>query len=215
VARPSIPFLGWGDAFVDYDNDGWLDLLVANGHVYPIADRFDWNTSYRQRTLLFRNIKGRFAEVAGSAGPALAVPRPSRGLAAGDLDNDGDVDVVLNNIDDGPTLLRNDGGGQAGHWLTIRLIGDPARKCPRDALGSVVFCTAGGIRRRGEVASGRSQVSQSDLRAHFGLGPTTRLDRLEVRWANGETVPYEIPAVDRLIVIDQARGVLPPAPPPR
>jgi hypothetical protein len=215
VARPSIPFLGWGDAFVDYDNDGWLDLLVANGHVYPIADRFDWNTSYRQRTLLFRNIKGRFAEVAGSAGPALAVPRPSRGLAAGDLDNDGDVDVVLNNIDDGPTLLRNDGGGQAGHWLTIRLIGNPARKCPRDALGSVVFCTAGGIRRRGEVASGRSQVSQSDLRAHFGLGPTTRLDRLEVRWASGETVPYEIPAVDRLIVIDQARGVLPPAPPPR
>jgi hypothetical protein len=211
VARPSIPFLGWGDAFLDYDNDGWLDLMVGNGHVYPIADQFDWNTSYRQRALLFRNLKGRFAEVAGSAGPALAVPRSTRGLATGDVDNDGDLDVALNNIDDAPTLLRNEGGGRAGHWLAVRLVGDPGRKCPRDAIGSVVFCTAGGLRRRGEVASGRSQLSQSDLRVHFGLGPATRVDRLEVRWANGETVSYEVAGVDRLVVIDQARGLIPPA----
>jgi enediyne biosynthesis protein E4 len=207
IARPSIPFLGWGNAFADYDNDGWLDLVVANGHVYPIADQFDWNTSYRQRMLLFRNLKGRFVEVAGSAGAALSVPRTGRGLATGDLDNDGDVDVVVSNIDDTPTLLRNDGGNTAGHWLTVRLVGDPARKCPRDAIGSVVSCTAGGIRRRGEVASGRSQISQSDLRVHFGLGAATRVDRLEVRWAGGETVSYEIPGVDRLIVIAQGQGV--------
>ncbi|HUG54153.1 MAG TPA: CRTAC1 family protein [Vicinamibacteria bacterium] len=212
VARASIPFLGWGDGFLDYDNDGWLDLVVANGHVYPIADRFDWNTSYRQRALLFRNLKGRFVEVAGSAGPAMAVARAGRGLAVGDLDNDGDVDVVINNLDEGPTLLRNDGGSAAGHWLVVRLVGDPARGCPRDAIGSVVYCTAGGIRRRGEVASGRSQVSQSDLRVHFGLGAATRIDRLEVRWANGPATSYAVPAVDRLVVIDQARGVLAAAP---
>jgi hypothetical protein len=204
LARASLPFLGWGDAFLDYDNDGWLDVVVANGHVYPIADQFDWNTSYRQRALLFRNLAGKFVEVAGSAGPGLSVPRSTRGLAAGDLDNDGDLDVVLNNLDEPPTLLRNDGGSRAGHWLTVRLVGDPARRCPRDAIGSVVFCTAGGLRRRGEVGSGRGQVSQSDLRVHFGLGVATRVERLEVRWANGTTVSYEVPAVDRVLVIDQA-----------
>jgi hypothetical protein len=217
VARPSIPFLSWGDAFLDYDNDGWLDLAVANGHVYPIADRHDWNTSYRQRMLLYRNLKGRFVEVAGSAGPGLAVPRASRGLASGDVDNDGDLDVVLNNLDESPTLLRNDGGHRAGHWLAVRLVGDPARKTPRDAIGSVVFCQAGGIRRRGEVASGRSQISQSDLRVHFGLGAATRVERLEVRWPSGETVSYDVPGVDRLLVIEQGRGVRPgsaePGPP--
>jgi len=208
IGRPSVPFLGWGTSFLDYDNDGRLDLFVANGHVYPLVDRFDWNTSYRQRPLLFRNVKGRFVEVGGSAGPAMAVAWPSRGLAVGDVDNDGDVDVVINNLDGTPTLLRNDGGSKAGHWLTVRLVGDPARKCPRDAIGSVVFCAAGGIRRRGEVASGRSHMSQSDLRVHFGLGAATSVDRLEVRWANGPTVSYEVPGVDRLLVIDQARGVL-------
>ena len=217
IARPSVPFLGWGTSFFDYDNDGWLDLLVANGHVYPLVDRFDWNTSYRQRPLLFRNVKGRFVEVGGSAGPALAVAWPSRGLAVGDVDNDGDVDALINNIDDVPALLSNDGGNRAGHWITVRLVGDPARRCPRDAIGSVVYCTAGGVRMRGEVASGRSQMSQSDLRVHFGLGPATRVERLEVRWANGPTVSYEVPAVDTFLVIDQSRGLLPPsaAPSPR
>jgi len=110
--------------------------------------------------------------------------------------------------------LRNDGGNRAGHWLTVRLAGDPARKCPRDAIGSVVFCTVGGLRMRGEVASGRSQISQSDLRVHFGLGATTRVDRLEVRWANGPTVAYAVPGVDRLVVIDQGRGIIEPLPVP-
>jgi hypothetical protein len=208
IGRPSVPFLGWGTSFLDYDNDGRLDLFVANGHVYPLVDRFDWNTSYRQRPLLFRNVKGRFVEVGGSAGPAMAVAWPSRGLAVGDIDNDGDVDVLINNIDEAPVLLRNDGGHRAGHWLTVRLVGDPARKCPRDAIGSVVYCTAGGLRMRGEVASGRSQLSQSDLRVHFGLGPATRVDRLEVRWANGPTVSYDVPAVDSFLVIDQSRGLM-------
>jgi hypothetical protein len=213
VGTPSVPFVGWGTNFMDYDNDGWLDLFVANGHVYPFVDRYEWNTSYEERALLFRNLKGKFVEV-GRAGDGLATLRSMRGSATGDLDNDGDIDVVINSIDGEPLLLRNDGGNRAGHWLRLRLVGDPKQRCPRDATGSVVFLTAGGVRQRGEVASGRSLMSQLDRRVHFGLGPAARVDRLEVRWANGPTVAYEVPAVDRELVVDQARGVLPPAPPP-
>jgi hypothetical protein len=210
VGRPSMPFLGWGTDFLDYDNDGWSDLFVANGHVYPLVDRFEWNTSYRQRPLLFRNLKGTFAELGRSAGEGLVAPRGLRGSGVGDLDNDGDLDLVANGFDEGPLLLRNEGGARAGHWLQVRLVGDPARKTPRDAVGSVVFCTAGGLRRRGEVASGRGHLSQSDTRVHFGLGPATRVERLEVRWANGPAVVYPVSAVDRLLVIDQAKGVVSP-----
>jgi hypothetical protein len=205
VGRTSIPFLGWGTDFLDYDNDGWLDLFVANGHVYPIVDRFEWNTSYRQRPLLFRNVKGRFTDLGRSAGDGFLAPRSLRGSAVGDLDNDGDLDIVASGHDEAPLVLRNDGGARAGHWLQVRLVGDPARKTPRDAIGSVVYCTAGGLRRRAEVASGRSHVSQSDLRVHFGLGTATKVDRLEVRWANGETTTHEVNAVDRMIVIKQAQ----------
>ena len=145
-------------------------------------------------------------------GEGLSAVRSLRGSATGDLDNDGDVDVVANPIDGEPFLLRNDGGNRAGHWLTIRLAGDPAQRCPRDATGSVVFLHADGARQRGDVASGRSVMSQSDRRVHFGLGPATRVDRLEVRWANGPTVAYDVPAIDTELVIDQARGVPAAAP---
>lgn len=210
VGNSSVPFVSWGTNFLDYDNDGWLDLFVANGHVYPWVGEFDWNTSYEQRVLLFRNLKGgRFAEIGRGGGDGLSVVRSLRGSATGDLDDDGDIDVVANPIDGEPILLRNDGGNWAGHWLQLRLIGDPAQRCPRDATGSQVLLTAGGLRQRGEVASGRSVMSQSDRRVHFGLGTATRVDRLEVRWANGRTVAYEVPGVDRLVVIDQARGVVP------
>jgi enediyne biosynthesis protein E4 len=190
----TIPFLAWGTNFFDYDHDGWLDLIVANGHLYPIADQFDWGTSYKQRLLLFRNISAdksrKFAEVGSSAGAALNTPRSSRGSSVGDYDNDGDLDILLNNMDEPATLLRNDGANKAGHWLTIKLLGDVKQKAPRDAIGSVVFCTANGQRMRGEVASGRSYNSQSDLRVHFGLGTATKMDKLEVRWANGKTETY-------------------------
>jgi hypothetical protein len=209
LALPTTPFLGWGTDFLDYDNDGWLDLLVVNGHIYPTADKLPWNTSYAQRAILFRNIKGtRFEDLGVAAGDALATPHVSRGSAVGDIDNDGGVDIVINNLDDRPTLARNDGGGSAGHWLTVRLKGDPAQKCPRDAIGSVVFVTAAGVRHRGEVASGRGQISQSDLRVHFGLGAATSVSSLEVRWANGPTVRYDVNRVDAFVTIDQASGGL-------
>jgi hypothetical protein len=207
LAQVSIPFLGWGTDFLDYDNDGWRDLLVVNGHVYPMADRFDWNTTYAQRALLWRNLEGkRFEEIGAAAGPAVTTPRVARGSAVGDFDNDGGVDFVVNTIDGAPLVARNEGTGR-GHWLTVRLRGDPAGKCPRDAIGSVVFVTAGGLRMRGEVASGRGQASQSDLRVHFGLGNATAITSLEVRWANGPTVKYTIPRVDAVVTIDQANGV--------
>ena len=188
VAQVSIPFLGWGTDFLDYDNDGWLDLLVVNGHVYPAADTMPWNTSYAQRALLFRNLEGkRFEEIGAAAGDGLTTARVSRGSAVGDLDNDGGVDVVINNIDGAPTLARNVGGGSAGHWLT------PSRRrsraevsARRDWLGRLRYGWR--RRRRGEVASGRGQISQSDLRVHFGLGGQTTVSKLEVRWAGGDTV---------------------------
>jgi enediyne biosynthesis protein E4 len=209
VARVSMPFLGWGTHFLDYDNDGWLDLLTVNGHVYPLADEHPWNTSYAQRALLLRNLGGRtFEDVGAAAGPGLSTPRVSRGSAVGDIDNDGGLDVVIANVDGPPTLALNEGGGRHGRWLTVRLRGDPSQKTPRDAIGSVVFVTAGDRRVRGEVASGRGQISQSDLRVHVGLGDATSVTRLEVRWANGTTVAYPVKGVNRVVTIDQARGVI-------
>jgi hypothetical protein len=229
LAQVTMPFLGWGTNFLDADNDGWQDLLVVNGHVYPAADRLSWNTSYAQRALLFRNLgvpptassvppgatvkqataEVKFEEIGASTGPALSTRRASRGSSTGDLDNDGAIDIVINNLDGPPTVARNETGAKSGHWLQIRLTGDPARKCPKDAIGSVVFVTAGGVRQRGEVASGRGQISQSDLRIHFGLGADARaaaVSELQVRWANGPAVTYRIDRIDTLAAIDQRTG---------
>ncbi len=212
IARVSIPFLGWGTNFFDYDNDGWLDLLVVNGHVYPGVDALPWNTTYAQRALLLRNLKGHGFDDVGAAAGALTRPHVSRGSAVGDIDDDGGVDVVVNNVDGTPMLAVNE--GRRGHWLTVALRGDPKQKCPRDAIGSVVFVTAGGRRVRGEVASGRGQVSQSDLRVHVGLGDAARVEKLEVRWANGLTVTYAITRVDSLVTIDQSTGTVTYGPQP-
>lgn len=204
----TIPFLGWGTDFFDYDNDGWLDLLAANGHVYPQVDEHSRFTSFRQRTLLFRNQRdGKFVDVTGNLGDGFIRPKSSRGAAVGDLFNDGDLDVVLSNVDESATLLRNRGGNQAGNWVSLQLVGKPELKTPRDAIGSVAFLEAGGIRRKGEVASGRSYLSQNDLRIHFGLGPAAKVDKLEIRWANGQRETVALPAINRFYTIVQGEGV--------
>jgi hypothetical protein len=203
LRTPTLPFLGWGTGFLDYDNDGWLDLFVANGHVYPQVDRFDWGMTWRQRPLLFRNVRGtRFEEMPAATGSGLAALLPARGAAFGDLDNDGRMDVVINNHDDRPTLLRN--VATAGHWISIALTG--AHGVPRDAIGSSVTLEAAGGRRRRDVVSGGSYCSQSDLRAHFGLGETTKVDRIVVRWPDGSDEVFSAEAVDRIMTVTKGKG---------
>ncbi len=216
MGEPSIPFLGWGTAFFDYDNDGWKDVVVANGHVYPIVDGQQWGTSYAQQLLLFRNhphpdapqaAKGarKFERVAPAPGSGLAEAWPSRGLAVADLDADGRLDLVLNNTDAAPTVLRNVYGAK-GHWLRLRLVGDPARKTPRDATGATVYVTTGKLRQRADVTSGGSYSSQNDACPFFGLGAATKVDRLEVRWPDGSTETFDAPALDRTLTLTQGKG---------
>jgi hypothetical protein len=182
TAKASLPFVGWGVKFFDYDNDGWLDLMVVNGHVYPQLDKAGLEVGYRQPKLLYRNDRnGTFTEVSQEAGSALTVPAVSRGAAFGDIDNDGDVDVVINNLDGRLTILRND-GGNAGRFLVIDLVG---RKGNRDAFGARVKVTAGDLVQVDERRSGGSYLSQNDTRLHFGLGTHTKADTIEVQWPGG------------------------------
>ncbi|HEX7774211.1 MAG TPA: CRTAC1 family protein, partial [Pyrinomonadaceae bacterium] len=204
LGEVSIPFLGWGTSFVDYDNDGWLDLFVVNGHVYPAVDAHQWGTSYAQQALLFRNIKGKFERVGARPGSALANVWPGRGLAVGDLDGDGQLDLVINNLDAKPVVLRNTAAA-SGHWLGLRLIGDVAKKTPKDAIGSVVYLTTGNVRQRQDVLSGAVYCSQNDLTLHFGLGAATKVDKLEIKWANGSVEIIDVPAVDRIVTITQGK----------
>ncbi|HKW56150.1 MAG TPA: CRTAC1 family protein [Candidatus Acidoferrum sp.] len=208
LAIPTIPFLGWGTAFLDFDNDGWLDVLVANGHVYPLVDNYDWGTTWAQRPLLFRNLGGKkFAEVPAATGSGLADVITGRGAAFGDLFNDGHVDVVINDIDSTPTLLRNVVKNQ-NHWVAFKLVG--GAKSPRDAVGAKVFVTAGGFRQRADVFSGGSYASSSDERLHFGLGAATRIDKVEIRWPSGNVQELRVPGVDRIYTVVEGKAIAPP-----
>jgi hypothetical protein len=208
IATLTIPFLGWGTGFLDFDNDGLLDLFVANGHVYPGVDLQDWGTTWAQRPLLLRNLDGsKFQEVPAATGSGLAVVVPARGAALGDLFNDGHIDVILNNIDSSPTLLRNV-VKNSNHWITLKLVGGP--KSPRDAIGAKVFVTARGVRQRGDVFSGGSYASSSDQRLHFGLGTAVKVDKVEVDWPSGVKEEITIPGVDRFFTVKEGKGIVAP-----
>ena len=205
LGEVSIPFLGWGTSFIDYDNDGWQDLFVVNGHVYPAVDDNQWGTSFAEQPLLFHNLKnGKFERVGAAPGSALASAWPSRGLAVGDLDGDGRLDLVVNNIDTKPSVLRN--VSPAGHWLNLRLVGNPDKKTPRDAVGSVAYLTSGKIRQRLDLVSGAVYCSQNDLTLHFGLGAATKIDKLEIQWANGAVETFAVSAIDKTVTITQGKG---------
>ncbi|MDQ3687268.1 MAG: CRTAC1 family protein [Acidobacteriota bacterium] len=202
----TIPFLGWGTSFIDYDNDGWKDVVVANGHVYPLVDSQQWGTSYAQQALLFRNTaNGKFERVGAAPGSGLAKAWPSRGLAVGDLDLDGKLDVVLNNMGGAPAILRNVTDTRH-HWLRLKLVGDVTKKSPKDAIGAIAFLTIGKTRQREDVISGAGYSSQNDQALFFGLGTATSVDKLEVRWPNGATETFDVPGVDRTLMIVEGKG---------
>jgi hypothetical protein len=210
IAEVSVPFLSWGDAFIDYDNDGWKDLLMSDGHVYPQADKYNWGTSWAQRPMLFRNIEGkRFEAVPAVEGSGLATVVPGRGMAVGDLFNDGKLDAVINVMDGHPVLLRNVNPDK-NHWLEFKLVGDSNRatgpRSPRDAVGATVYVTANGMKQRGDVISGGSYLSSSDLRPHFGLGQAAAVEAIEVHWPSGKVEQFTVPGVDRIVTLTEGTG---------
>jgi len=208
-AAPSLPFVGWGTEFFDYDNDGNLDVLIVNGHVIDNIDRFRGNSAYRQRKLLFENIGGRFREVAAQHGAALLAPTVSRGAAFGDYDNDGYVDVVVQNLGGSPQLLRNQGGNR-NHWLSLSLEGT---KSPRDPIGARVSCTVGGRVLTRYLAGGGSYLSSSDHRIHLGLGKEDHAERIEIQWPSGTVDVLKNVAAGKFYQVREGQGIVGSRPP--
>jgi enediyne biosynthesis protein E4 len=203
IAEITIPFLGWGTGFLDYDNDGWKDLLAVNGHVYPAVDQSGWGTTFAQRPLLFHNLRGKKWEaVPAQEGTGLAGLLTGRGAAFGDLFNDGKIDVVVNQLDLAPALLRNVTAGDQ-HWVEFKLRG--TGKSPRDATGTVVYLSAGGVRQRGDVLSGGSFASSNDPRVHFGIGSSQHVDAVEIRWPDGRVQSISVTGLNQIYVVEESK----------
>jgi hypothetical protein len=199
IAAVSFPYVGWGTGFFDYDSDGWVDLFVANGHVYPQIKNF------HQRNFVHRNNRdGTFTELAEQLGAPFAEKRAGRGAAFGDIDSDGDVDIVINNLDGAPLLLRND-GGDANNAVLIKTVGT---KSNRAGIGARVKVVAGDLTQQNEVHSGDSYISQSDLRLHFGLEKRTKIDLIEIRWPSGAVEKITDAKVNRVLTIKEGRGIV-------
>ena len=202
LGEVTVPFLSWGDAFFDFDNDGWKDLMMSDGHVYPQADKYNWGTSWKERPMLFHNLQGKsFENVLAVEGTGLAAVIAGRGMAVGDLFNDGKIDAVINVMDGHPVLLRNVDSNR-NHWIELKLIG--SGKTPRDATGTVVYLTAGGVKQRGDVISGGSYLSNNDTRLHFGLGTAAKIDDIEIHWPDGKVERATAPAIDKIATITES-----------
>jgi enediyne biosynthesis protein E4 len=200
----SVPFLGFGVKFLDYDNDGWPDVFVANGHVNPQVDGHSFGVTYAERPFLFRNLgNGKFDEIGLQAGSDMAKRRVGRGLAVGDFLNRGKLDVLMSVLDGSPVLLRNETG--SGHWLRIKTRGTRSN---RDGFGTRVEVTAGTLTQTDEVRANSSFESASDPRLHFGLGSSSRVDSIVVRWPSGKVDQAKNEAVDQELVIEEGKGVV-------
>jgi hypothetical protein len=197
IAATAGPFLGWGVKFADFDNDGRLDVFIANGHVYPEVDKHGLGTRYYQQKQMFFNEGKRFRHATKEVGGGLVLEKSSRGAAFGDYDNDGDIDALVINMNDRPTLLRND-TPRTRHWITLRLAGT---KSNRDAIGAKVIVEAGGRRQTTVVRGDGSYLSHSDVRAHVGLGEATKITRAEIRWPSGLVQNVGTVAVDQFYVV--------------
>jgi hypothetical protein len=207
IAPSTAPYVGWGDGFFDFDNDGWTDLFVVNGHVYPQVDTApEAGAKYREPKLLFLNQhNGTFKDISKLVGPAIQIPQVSRGAAFGDLFNDGAIDIVVENLDGAPMILRNV-GTTGNHWVSFELAGT---KSNRLAIGARVKVTAGNLVQTDEVRSGSSYLSQNDLRLHFGLGPHDHIDHVEIHWPSGETQSLENLAADHFYSVLEGQGLVP------
>jgi len=211
IAEVPVPFLGWGAGLIDYDNDGWKDIFMVNGHVYPEVDRHDWGTTYAQRPLLFHSLKGqRFEYIPPVKGTGLAVVTSGRGAAFGDVFNDGKIDVVISPID-GPAVLLRNVNADTHHWVELKLAGAgptaTSKGSPRDAMGATVYLTANGMRQREDVLSGGSFISSNDQRAHFGLGDAGDAGTAEIHWPSGAVETVKLPAVDRIYTVTEGHGI--------
>ena len=205
IGFPTLPFVGFGVAFLDYDNDGRLDIAVADGNILDNAPLNRPGSTYAQRRLLFHNVSGgRFVEVGRTAGPGFAAARVGRGLAVGDIDNDGDLDILITNNGQDAELLRNDSGNR-GHALEMRLRG---RGANTQAVGARVRVTAGGVTQERDVKAGSSYLSQNDLRVHVGLGAVTRADRIAVTWPDGRAETLTGVEADQIVTIEEGKGIV-------
>ena len=195
------PYLGWSTGFFDYDNDGWLDLFAANGHIYPQVAQHSSGLRYAQRNLLYQNTGGTFVEVGSMVGPGFAEERVSRGGALGDYDNDGDLDLLVMNLNDAPTFLHNRGGSRS-NWLGLELVGTESN---RDAQGAQVVLLADNGQQMREVQRGIGYLSQSDGRVLFGLGAAEEVKRIEIRWPSGRVQSLEHPETRFYLVVQEGK----------
>jgi enediyne biosynthesis protein E4 len=196
-------WLGWGTAFVDLDNDGWLDLFLVNGHVYPEVSQLKTEAGYKQRKIVYRNLgNGRFSDITAQLGAPVTDAKAGRGAAFGDYNNDGQIDIAIANVNDLPDLYRLN-GNTANHWITVKLTGVASN---RDAIGARVRCVAGSVQQWQEVRGGGSYLSQNDFRVHFGLASAPRVDRIDVRWPNGREETWESLDVDKFHTLKEGSG---------
>ncbi|HUL15384.1 MAG TPA: CRTAC1 family protein [Terriglobales bacterium] len=203
-------YLGWGVGFFDFENDGWPDILICNGHVYPEVEQLRTEAGYAQRKLLYRNLRNRrFEDISEKAGPGISIPTPSRGCAFGDFDNDGDLDFAVNCVNDFPQLIRCD-SSLKHNWIKVRTIGV---KSNRSGIGARLLCVTSPPgeskphRQIDEVRSGGSYISQSDLRVHFGIGLAEKVDLLEIRWPSGAVDSLKDLAPNRLYYVTEEKGI--------